>query len=94
MSHLILILCLTPPFLAVATYFMLVDRPFFWRTIAAHGVIFACYMSMLHFFSQGITGHDEYGLERLTLTLLIIVAHIILGFIHGLYIRRKYKRQE
>ncbi len=73
---------------------MLVDRPFFWRTVAAHGVIFACYMSMLHFFSQEITGHDEYGLGRLTLTLLIIVVHIIFGFIHGLYIRRKYERQE
>jgi hypothetical protein len=94
MEYVIGILLLIPPGLIIATYLILVDRPFFWRTVAAHLVIFASYLTFLYFFSKEIAGHDEYGLGRLVLTLFIMVVHIIIGFIHALYIRKKYPRLE
>lgn len=89
-----LILFLIPPGLAIATYFILVERPYFWSTVLAHLVIFVSYMALLYIFSREIAGHNEYGLRLMGITILIMVVHIIGAFIHGLYIRSKFKRQE
>jgi hypothetical protein len=43
-------------------------------------------------YSTLLTGHDEYGLGQLGLGITFIVIHIIIGFLHGLYLNYNSKK--
>lgn len=49
-------------------------------------------MTFVNFYSIIVTGHDEYGeygLGKIGLALIFIIGHIIIGFLHGLFIKDK-----
>lgn len=50
------------------------------------------YISFVTNCSPLLTGHDEYGLGQLRLGALFILAHIVIGFVHGLYLQFKRNR--
>lgn len=54
-----------------------------------HTIAFAVYITFVINYSKLLTGHDEYGLGQLGFGILFIVWHIIIGFVHGLYITLK-----
>lgn len=81
-----IILLLALPFLLLATYLMTVKSKSFWKIFTAHTITFVAYMIFVVNYSKLLTGHDEYGLGQLGLGLAFIIGHVIIGFIHGLYI--------
>jgi hypothetical protein len=73
----------------LATYLMTARSKSFWKIFTAHTIVFLIYMTFVINYSKLLVGHDEYGLGQLSLGILFIVGHIIIGFAHGLYITFK-----
>jgi len=92
MSVLFIILLFVTPFLLLSTYLMTIRQKSFRRIFIAHTIAFLVYMTFVINYSKLLTGHDEYGLGQLGLAILFITIHIIIGFIHGLYITLKKKK--
>jgi hypothetical protein len=80
------------PFLLVATYIMTLRTKSFKKIFIAHTILFIAYMTFVVNYSKLITGHDEYGLGQLGLGILFIIIHIVLGFIHGIYLTIKNRK--
>lgn len=40
-------------------------------------------------YAQLLTGHDEYGLGKLVLGISFIIGHVLIGFVHALYVKFK-----
>lgn len=87
MYNALLILLFISPLLLLATYIMTINMESFWKICIAHTIVFIAYMTLLMNYSKLlITAHDEYGLGQLALGFTIVIVHIIIGFIHGLYL--------
>ena len=76
----------------VSTYIMTSRHKSFWKIFTVHALVLIAYMIFVINYSKLLTGNDEYGLEQIGLGILFIVGHIIIGFVHGLFIMPK-KRQ-
>ena len=61
----------------------------FKKIFLAHTITFIIYMTFVIKYSRLLTGHDEYGLGQIGLGSALIVGHIIIGFVHRLYITYK-----
>lgn len=94
MATVFLILILVSPFLLLATYLMAVKSKTFWKIFIAHSIVFITYMIFVVNYSKLLTGHDEYGLGQLGLGILFIIAHIIIGFAHGLVMTIKRRQSQ
>lgn len=92
MEYIFIILLFISPFLLLATYLLIAMNKSFWKIFIAHTITFLIYMTFVNFYSIIVTGHDEYGLGKIGLALIFIIGHIIIGFLHGLFI--KYKTQQ
>jgi tryptophan-rich sensory protein len=57
-----------------------------------HSIVFVAYMLFVIYYSTLLTGHDEYGLGQAALGIIFIVIHIIIGFIHALFLYHKNKK--
>lgn len=86
------VLLLLAPFLLLSTYFMVSKSKSFWIIFLAHTFTFVLYMFLVIKYSNLITGHDEYGLGKIGLGLSFILLHIIIGFIHGIYVIKKKRK--
>lgn len=85
MDYLFLILLLLSPLLLLITYLILGSRKDFWKIFIIHSCVLISYLSITVFFSKLLIGHDEYGLKQLGLIIILVVFHIIIGFIHSIY---------
>ena len=94
MANIFLILLLISPFLLLATYLMTAKSKSFWKIFTAHTITFVVYMIFVINYSKLMTGHDEYGLGQLGLGILFIIGHIIIGFVHGLFITLKRRQTQ
>ena len=83
---------LISPILLLITYILTAKTKSFKKIFIAHIIVFLVYMTFVINYSKPLTGHDEYGLGQLGLGITFIVIHIIIGFLHGLYLN--YKRQK
>jgi uncharacterized membrane protein YhaH (DUF805 family) len=92
MFNIVLILLLASPLLLLATYLMLAKRKSFWKIFTVHTLVFIAYMTFVANYSKLLTGHDEYGLGQLGLGILFIILHIIIGFVHGLFVTLKRRQ--
>lgn len=54
-------------------------------------LIFVCYFFILNFTKWIDLGDDAYGLGRLVTNVILIMIHVILGFISSLIIYKKMK---
>lgn len=84
-----MILLFISPFLLLATYLMTIKCKSFWKIFTIHSIVFLIYMIFISNYSKLLTGHDGYGLRQIGLGIVFIIGHIIIGFIHGIYIRLK-----
>ena len=89
MANIFLILLLTSPFLLLATYLLTAKSKSFWKIFTAYTIAFVIYMTFVINYSKLLTEHDEYGFGQLGLGILFIVGHVIIGFLHGLFITLK-----
>ena len=80
------------PFLLFATYIITAKQKPFWKLFLVHSLVFLTYMTFTINYSKLLTGHDEYGLGQIGLGITFIVIHIIVGFIHGLFLTLKRKQ--
>jgi len=92
MENILLAAFLISPFLLLATYFITARTKSFWKIFAAHTIVFLIYMTLIANYSTLLTGHDEYGLGKIGLGIIFIVIHIIVGFLHALYLTRQTKK--
>ena len=83
---------LISPLLLLATYIMTARTKSFKKIFIVHTIVFLLYMTFVINYSKLLTGHDEYGLGQIGLAITFIVIHVIIGFIHGLYLTYKNKR--
>lgn len=86
MEIVFIIVLFMSPFLLLSTYLMTARPKSFWKIFIAHTIAFAIYMTFVINYSKLLTGHDEYGLGQIVLGILFVITHIIIGFVHGLYI--------
>ena len=91
MYTIFIILLIASPFLWLATLLILTEAKTFWKVFLIHTSVFIIYMTFVLNYSTLLTGHDEYGLGQIGLTIFFIITHIIVGFIHGLY--RTFKKR-
>lgn len=84
-----MILLFISPFLLLATYLITIKSKSFWKIFTIHSIVFLIYMIFISNYSKLLTGHDAYGLRQIGLGIVFIIGHIIIGFIHGIYIRLK-----
>lgn len=92
MDKIIFLTILLSPFLMLTTYIMTAKQKSFKKIFIAHTLVFVTYILFVVYNSKLITGHDEYGLGQLGLGISFIVIHIIVGFIHGLFLNYKIKK--
>jgi len=92
MDKIIFLTILISPFLLLTTYIMTAKQKSFKKIFITHSVVFITYILFVIYYSKLITGHDEYGLGQLGLGISLIVIHIIVGFIHGLFLNYKSKK--
>ena len=92
MDNLFFFTILISPFLLLATYILTARKKSFKKIFVAHTIVFLVYMTFVINYSKLLTGHDEYGLGQLGLGITFIVIHIIIGFMHGLYLYFKSKK--
>jgi hypothetical protein len=83
---------LLSPFLLLTTYILTAKHKSFKKIFIAHTIVFILYILFVANYSKLLTGHDEYGLGQLGLGITFIVIHIIVGFIHGLFLNYKTKK--
>ena len=92
MYNVLIILLFTSPLLLLASYLMTAKRKSLRKNIVVHTLVLIAYMTLVINFSKLLTGHDEYGIRQLGLGILFIIGHLIVGFIHGLFI--SFKRRQ
>jgi len=73
---------------------MIGRRKSFWKIFTVHVLVLIAYVIFVINDSKLLTGHDEYGLGQLGLGILFIIGHIIIGFVHGLYITSKNDKKQ
>ena len=76
----------------LTTYILTARTKSFKKIFIAHTIVFLVYMTFVINYSKLLTGHDEYGLGQLGLGITFIVIHIIIGFLHGLFLHNKNKK--
>lgn len=96
MGTVFIILLIASPFLLLVTYLVTAKSKSFWKISIAHTVAFIIYMTFVINYSKLLTGHDEFGFGQLSLGMLFIVGHILIGFVHGLYttIKRRNRNDD
>ena len=92
MDKLLFLTILISPFLLLATYILTARTKSFKKIFVVHTITFLVYMTFVLNYSKLLTGHDEYGLGQFGLGITFIVIHIIIGFLHGLYLNYKSKK--
>jgi Na+-transporting NADH:ubiquinone oxidoreductase subunit NqrD len=92
MITLFIIVLIISPFLWLATFLMTSQSKSFKKIFLSHCIVMALYLTFLISYSHIITGQDPYGLGQMMLLILAIVLHIVIGFIHGLYVRKKMRQ--
>jgi hypothetical protein len=93
MYNLFVFLLFFSPLLLLATYIMTVRRKTFLKTVTIHAMVFITYIVFTINYSKILfPGHDEYGLGPIVLGALFITSHVIIGFVHGLYITIKRRQ--
>ena len=92
MDKIFFFIILISPFLLLSTYILTARTKLFKKIFIAHTIVFLVYMTFVINYSKLLTGHDEYGLGQLGLGIAFIVVHIIIGFLHGLYLYFKSKK--
>ena len=92
MDKIFFFIILISPFLLLSTYILTARTKSFKKIFIAHTIVFLVYMTFIINYSKLLTGHDEYGLGQLGLGIAFIVVHIIIGFLHGLYLYFKNKK--
>ena len=92
MDKLLFFTILISPFLLLTTYILTAKHKSFKKIFIVHTGVFILYMLFVVNYSKLLTGHDEYGLGQLGLGIIFIVLHIIIGFIHGLFLHYKTKK--
>ena len=92
MAKLFLLTILLSPFLLLTTYILTAKHKSFKKIFIAHTIVFSLYLLFVANYSKLLTGHDKYGLGQLGLGISFIVIHIIVGFIHGLYLNYKNRK--
>jgi len=83
---------LISPFLLFTTYILTAKTKSFKKLLVVHSIVFLVYMTFVFNYSKLLTGHDEYGLGQIGLGVTFIVIHIIVGFLHGLYLNYKSRK--
>jgi hypothetical protein len=83
---------LISPILLIATYILTSKNKSFKKIFLVHTSVLVVYMTIILNYSKILTGHDEYGLGQFALGITCIVIHIIIGFLHGLYLHYKIKK--
>lgn len=89
MDKLFFLTIILSPFLLLTTYIMMAKLKSFKKIFIAHATVLILYLLFVANYSRLLTGHDEYGLGQLGLGITFIVLHIIVGFIHGVYLNYK-----
>ena len=92
MDKIFFLTILISPFLLLATYILIAKTKSFKKIFIAHTIVFLVYMTFVINYSKLLTGHDEYGLGQLGLGITFIVIHVIVGFLHGLFLTYKNKK--
>jgi hypothetical protein len=92
MDKLFFLTILLSPFLLLTTYIMTAKHKSFKKIFIVHTIVFILYTLFVVNYSKLLTGHDEYGLGQIGLGIAFIVIHIIVGFIHGLFLNYKKKK--
>ena len=92
MENIFLETVLISPFLLLATYILTAKTKSFKTIFLVHTSVLVTYMTIILNYSKILTGHDEYGLGQFALVITCIVTHIIIGFLHGLYLHYKIKK--
>ena len=92
MDRIFVAMVLISPFLLLATYIMTARMKSFWRIFIFHTIVFVLYMALVINYSKWFTGHDEYGLGQIGLGITFIIIHIIVGFLQGLYLTYRNKK--
>lgn len=92
MDKIFFLTILISPFLLLATYIFTARTKSFKKIFIAHTIVFLIYMAFVLNYSKLLTGHDEYGLGQLGLGITFIVIHIIVGFVHGLFLTFKNRK--
>lgn len=80
------------PFLLLITYILVAKHQSFKKILLAHTIAFVLYMLIIANYSKLLTGHDAYGLRQLGLGMTLIVIHVVVGIIHGLFLHDKTKK--
>lgn len=93
MDYLLLIIPLVSILLLFVTFLILGNHKSFWKFFFIHAGILLLYVFLIFFLPNNLIGHDEYGLRQLGVIITLILLHIIIGFIHSLYILKKTGRK-
>lgn len=94
MYNVFIILFFSSPLLFLATYLMTAKRKSFWKIFTVHTLVFISYMIFtINYTKLLFPGHDEYGLGPIILGTIFIIGHVIIGFVHGLYITLKRRKE-
>lgn len=92
MDKIFFLTILISPFLLLTTYILTARHKSFKKIFIAHTIVFILYILFVANYSKLLTGHDEYGLGQLGFGITFIVIHIIVGFIHGIFLNYKTKK--
>lgn len=76
-------------FLLVSTFILTSKHKSFKKILIVHSLTFVVYMLLVIFYSKILIGHDEYGIRQIGLGLASMIIHIIIGFIHGIFLNHK-----
>ncbi|PIQ20020.1 MAG: hypothetical protein COW65_17365 [Cytophagales bacterium CG18_big_fil_WC_8_21_14_2_50_42_9] len=63
----------------------------FWTFFLLNLILFLAYLALLTKFGHELLGVDPYGLSQLFLILLVIIGHILAGFIFAFFKRKHLK---
>lgn len=77
-------------FLLASTFILTSKLKSFKKILIVHSITFIVFTLFVIFYSKLLTGHDEYGIRQMGLGLAFMVIHIIIGFIHGIYLNHKH----
>jgi uncharacterized membrane protein len=92
MDKILFLAILISPFLLFTTYILTAKTKSFKKLLIVHTIVFLVYLAFVLNYSRLLIGHDEYGLGQIGLGITFIVLHVIVGFLHGLYLNYKSRK--
>ena len=88
----LIILIFISPFLWIESIILTKNWKHFTQFAIINTIIFILYYGVLNYTEIIDLGHDEYGLGVMFLNTLLIVSHILLGFVAALIIHHRKKK--